>query len=57
MKIFGPEHGFRGNASNGAKVDDAIDARTGIPVISLYGKKYKPIKEDLDSVDLMIYDI
>ncbi len=57
VKIFGPEHGFRGNASNGAKVDDAIDPKTGIPVISLYGKKYKPTKEDLDSVDLMIYDI
>ena len=34
-KIFGPEHGFRGNASDGAKIDDAVDAKTGIPAISL----------------------
>jgi uncharacterized protein YbbC (DUF1343 family) len=57
VKIFGPEHGFRGNASNGAKVADEVDPETGIPVISLYGKKRKPSKEDLDSIDLMIYDI
>ena len=42
VKIFGPEHGFRGNASNGAKVDNEVDAKTGIPVISLYGKNKKP---------------
>ena len=39
VKVFGPEHGFRGNASAGAHVEDEIDAKTGIPVISLYGKK------------------
>src|SRR6218665_641280 len=39
VKVFGPEHGFRGDASAGAKVADAIDERTGIPIISLYGKK------------------
>jgi len=57
VKIFGPEHGFRGNASAGAKVDDAIDQKTGIPVISLYGSHYKPTKEDLTGIDLMIFDI
>ncbi len=56
-KIFGPEHGFRGNASNGAKVTDEVDAKTGIPIISLYGQKRKPSKIDLDAVDLMIFDI
>ncbi|WP_428659081.1 exo-beta-N-acetylmuramidase NamZ family protein [Runella sp.] len=56
-KIFGPEHGFRGNASNGAKVDDALDPATGIPVISLYGKNRKPTKEHLADVDLMIFDV
>ncbi len=56
-KIFGPEHGFRGNASNGAKVTDEVDAKTGIPIISLYGQKRKPSKKDLDSIDLMVFDI
>ena len=56
-KIFGPEHGFRGNASNGAKVTDEVDAKTGIPIISLYGRKRKPSKTDLDSVDLLVFDI
>ncbi|MEJ7692754.1 DUF1343 domain-containing protein [Daejeonella sp.] len=57
VKIFGSEHGFRGNASNGAKVEDEIDATTGIPIISLYGKKIKPTKEDLVGIDLVTYDI
>jgi uncharacterized protein YbbC (DUF1343 family) len=57
MKVFGPEHGFRGNASAGAKVGDEKDAATGLKIISLYGKKRKPTKEDLDDVDLMIFDI
>lgn len=57
VKVFGPEHGFRGNASAGAKVSDEIDQRTGIPIISLYGKKNKPSKEDLADVDILIYDL
>jgi uncharacterized protein YbbC (DUF1343 family) len=57
VKVFGPEHGFRGNASAGTQVADEIDKATGIPVISLYGKKNKPSKEDLADVDLMIYDL
>lgn len=57
VKVFGPEHGFRGNASNGATVADEVDAVTGIPVISLYGKKSKATKEDLANVDLVIYDL
>ncbi len=55
--IFGPEHGFRGNASNGAHVGDEIDAATGIPVISLYGKKTKPSPEEMAGIDIMIFDI
>jgi uncharacterized protein YbbC (DUF1343 family) len=54
--IFGPEHGFRGNASNGAEVDDEIDSKTGKRIISIYGKKRKPSKEDLDGVDVMVFD-
>ena len=57
VKVFGPEHGFRGNASAGATVSDEIDTLTGIPVISLYGKKNKPSKEDLADVDILIYDL
>lgn len=57
VKVFGPEHGFRGNASAGTSVADETDAATGIPVISLYGKKNKPTKEDLANVDIMIYDL
>jgi uncharacterized protein YbbC (DUF1343 family) len=57
-KIFGPEHGFRGNASNGAQVNNSIDAATGIAVVSLYGNKhYKPTPEDLKGLDLLIFDI
>lgn len=57
VRIFGPEHGFRGNASNGAKVNDEKDPKTGIPVISLYGKLKKPSKEHLADIDLVIFDI
>ncbi len=57
VKVFGPEHGFRGNASAGTQVADEKDAATGIPIISLYGKKNKPTKEDLADVDIMIYDL
>jgi uncharacterized protein YbbC (DUF1343 family) len=57
-KIFGPEHGFRGNASNGAEVNNSVDAATGLPVISLYGSKhYKPTPGDLKGIDLVIFDI
>ena len=57
VKVFGPEHGFRGNASAGAKVKDEIDSLTGIPIISLYGPKNKPSKEDLADVDIVMYDL
>ncbi len=56
-RIFGPEHGFRGDASNGAVVANSADAKTGLPVISLYGKHYKPTPEDLQGIDLVIFDI
>jgi len=57
VKVFGPEHGFRGNASNGANVGDEKDSATGIKIISLYGAKHKPSAGDLTDVDLMIFDI
>jgi len=57
VKIFGPEHGFRGTASNGATVNDTVDPKTGIPAISLYGKHYKPTPDDLKGLDLVVFDI
>lgn len=57
VRIFGPEHGFRGNASNGTTVHDEIDPTTNIPVVSLYGKKKKPSPADLKDVDVVIYDV
>ena len=57
VKIFGPEHGFRGNANAGEEVLNGIDKKSGLPVISLYGDHKKPTKEDLKGVTLMVFDI
>jgi uncharacterized protein YbbC (DUF1343 family) len=57
VKVFGPEHGFRGNASAGVTVGDSRDPATGIPIVSLYGKKSMPSREDLQDVDLVVFDI
>jgi uncharacterized protein YbbC (DUF1343 family) len=57
VKVFGPEHGFRGNASAGVKVNNEKDAATGLPIISLYGKNRKPTAEHLSDVDIMVFDI
>lgn len=56
-KIFGPEHGFRGDADAGASVGNVVDPKTGIPVISLYGKHNTPTDQELADVDVMVYDI
>lgn len=55
--IFAPEHGFRGTADAGGKVDNYVDEQTHIPVVSLYGKKRRPSPEDLKDVDVLIFDI
>lgn len=55
--IFGPEHGFRGDASAGEKVSSYVDKKTGIPVISLFGARNKPTAEDLKGIDIMVFDI
>ena len=52
VKVFGPEHGFRGDASAGIAVADETDPVTGIPVVSLYGKKNKPSTEDLSLIHI-----
>lgn len=56
-KIFAPEHGFRGTADAGEKLGNYTDKQTGIPVVSLYGKKRKPDAADLRDVDLLVFDI
>lgn len=55
--VFGPEHGFRGNAEAGGFVANNTDSRTGLPVISLYGRHDKPTQADLQGIDIMLFDI
>jgi uncharacterized protein YbbC (DUF1343 family) len=57
VKIFGPEHGFRGTADAGEHVTNMVDKKTGIPVISLYGDHKKPTADDLKDVDILLFDI
>lgn len=56
-KIFAPEHGFRGNADAGERIVNGKDPKTGLPVISLYGRTKKPTSEMLQDVDVVIFDI
>jgi len=56
-KVFAPEHGFRGDADAGAHVKDQRDLRTGLPIISLYGKNKKPTTAQLADVDVLLFDI
>ncbi|MEX2399382.1 MAG: DUF1343 domain-containing protein [Rhodothermales bacterium] len=55
--LFGPEHGLRGEADAGEQVADGRDARTGVPIFSLYGRTRKPTAEMLDGVDVLVFDI
>ena len=57
VKIFGPEHGFRGTADAGEHVVDGIDKKSGLPVISLYGNHKKPTEDDFKNVDVVVFDI
>jgi uncharacterized protein YbbC (DUF1343 family) len=56
-KVYAPEHGFRGTSDAGETVEDGIDKKTGLPVISLYGKNKKPTSGQLEGIDIMIFDI
>ena len=56
-KVFAPEHGFRGKADAGEKVNNEIDSKTGLPIISLYGSNKKPTKAQLADLDIVIFDI
>jgi len=57
VKIFSPEHGFRGSVDAGEKIEDGKDIKTGLPIISLYGKHKMPTLEDVKDIDIMIFDI
>lgn len=57
VKIFSPEHGFRGHADAGEKVKDGIDSKTNLSIVSLYGKHKKPYPEDLLGIDLVVFDL
>ncbi|MFD2588994.1 exo-beta-N-acetylmuramidase NamZ domain-containing protein [Croceitalea marina] len=56
-KVFAPEHGFRGKADAGEKVKDGFDKKTGLKILSLHGKNRKPSKEQLEDVELVLFDI
>lgn len=56
-KVFSPEHGFRGEASAGEIVKDGIDLETGLPIISLYGNNKKPSADQLENVEILVFDI
>lgn len=55
--VFSPEHGFRGDAPDGEKVQNSVDPKTGIPLISLYGSNRKPTPDQMASIDIMIFDL
>jgi uncharacterized protein YbbC (DUF1343 family) len=57
QKVFTPEHGLRGTADAGEKVSDEIDAKTGIKIVSLYGKKNAPDSTDLLDIDVLLFDV
>jgi len=57
IKVFAPEHGFRGDQANGAIIHDGIDTETGLPIFSLHGKHRKPSSESLADIDVVIFDI
>lgn len=56
-RIFSPEHGFRGDADAGAHIDDQVDQKTGLPIVSLYGDNKKPATNQIEDLDYLIFDI
>jgi uncharacterized protein YbbC (DUF1343 family) len=57
VRVFAPEHGFRGSADAGEKVNSSIDEKTKLPLVSLYGKNKKPSAEQLAGLDVIVFDI
>ncbi len=56
-KVFAPEHGFRGKADAGELLKDGVDTKTGVPIVSIYGKNKKPSKAQLANLDIVVFDI
>ena len=57
VKIFSPEHGFRGNEEAGKHINSSTDSKTGVPIVSLYGKNKKPTKEQMQGIDILVFDM
>lgn len=57
VKVFSPEHGFRGKADAGELIESGVDAKTGLPIVSLYGSNKKPKDEQLKGCDVLLFDI
>jgi uncharacterized protein YbbC (DUF1343 family) len=57
VKVFSPEHGFRGNVEAGGVVKNSIDSKTGLPIVSLYGKNKKPTKEQMQDFQILLFDL
>lgn len=57
IRIFSPEHGFRGDEDAGKKIESGLDEKTGLKIVSLYGAHKKPMPEDLENIDIMIFDL
>lgn len=56
-KVFSPEHGFRGEEADGAVIEDGKDSKSGLPVVSLYGKNKKPSPGQLEDIDILVFDL
>ena len=57
VKLFSPEHGIKANATDGAFIKDGFDDITGLPITSLYGEKFMPSEQDLEDIDILLFDI
>ena len=57
VKLFSPEHGIYIKGADGAKMDNEVDVITGLPVVSLYGEKFAPTENELEEIDLLLFDI
>jgi uncharacterized protein YbbC (DUF1343 family) len=57
VKVFSPEHGFRGTADAGAHIESGVDEKTGLPIVSLYGNNKKPTANQLQGIDILLFDI
>ncbi len=57
VKVFSPEHGFRGEAAAGELIESSFDEQTGLPIVSLYGENRRPSEKDLENIDIVVFDM